>query len=126
MRMRGIGPLFAALALVAGGCHHPEITAVPLSPQNCTEWGGGIPFYLPKPLLIIAKNFRNIEEAKVGQMGPVPIPGDVEGKRERVLLRVPRSEGSALAAALAAIQAGRSARKMPDPLRVQLDPVELS
>jgi primosomal protein N' (replication factor Y) (superfamily II helicase) len=64
--------------------------------------------------------------AGIEVLGPVPIPGDVQGKRERVLLRVPRSEGSALAAALAVIQAGRSARKMPDPLRVQLDPVELS
>jgi primosomal protein N' (replication factor Y) len=59
-------------------------------------------------------------------LGPVPVPGEAEGQRERLLLRVPRSEGSALAMALAAVQAGRSARKLPDPLRVQLDPVELS
>jgi primosomal protein N' (replication factor Y) len=59
-------------------------------------------------------------------LGPVPVPGEPEGERERLLLRVPRSEGSALAIALAAVQAGRSARKLPDPLRVQLDPVELS
>jgi primosomal protein N' (replication factor Y) len=43
-----------------------------------------------------------------------------------LLVRVPRSEGSALAVALAAVQAGRSARKLPGSLRVQLDPVELS
>jgi primosomal protein N' (replication factor Y) (superfamily II helicase) len=59
-------------------------------------------------------------------LGPVPVPGEAEGQRERLLLRVPRSEGSALAMALAAVQAGRSARKLPDPLRVQVDPVELS
>jgi primosomal protein N' (replication factor Y) (superfamily II helicase) len=59
-------------------------------------------------------------------LGPVPVPGEPEGKRERLLMRVPRSEGPALAAALAALQAGRSARKLPDPLRVQLDPMELS
>jgi primosomal protein N' (replication factor Y) len=59
-------------------------------------------------------------------LGPVPVPGEPEGERERLLVRVPRSEGSALAVALAAVQAGRSARKLPDSLRVQLDPVELS
>lgn len=34
----------------------------------------GIPFYLPKPLLIVAKNFRNIEETKVGLTAGAPIP----------------------------------------------------
>jgi primosomal protein N' (replication factor Y) len=63
--------------------------------------------------------------AGVEALGPVPIPGDPDGKRERLLLRVSRAEGSALAAALAVIQAGRSARKLPGPLRVQLDPIEL-
>ncbi|HEY6423073.1 MAG TPA: primosomal protein N' [Pseudonocardiaceae bacterium] len=58
-------------------------------------------------------------------LGPVPIAGEPDGGRERLLLRVPRSEGRALAAALAALQAGRSARKLPDPLRVELDPQEL-
>jgi primosomal protein N' (replication factor Y) (superfamily II helicase) len=58
-------------------------------------------------------------------LGPVPVPGD-EGRRERMLLRVPRSEGSALAAALAAIQAGRSARKVDDLLRVRMDPEEIA
>jgi len=42
-----------------------------------------------------------------------------------LLLRVPRRDGRALAAALHAAQASRSARKVPDPLRVQLDPLEL-
>jgi primosomal protein N' (replication factor Y) (superfamily II helicase) len=59
-------------------------------------------------------------------LGPVAVPGEPEGERERLLVRVPRSEGSALAVTLAALQAGRSARKLPDSLRVQLDPVELS
>jgi primosomal protein N' (replication factor Y) len=59
-------------------------------------------------------------------LGPVPVPGEREGERERLLVRVPRSKGSALAVALAAVQAGRSARKLPEALRVQLDPVELS
>ncbi|MFN0054902.1 MAG: hypothetical protein ACKV0T_22250 [Planctomycetales bacterium] len=60
-----------AVALI--GCHHPEITAVSLSPQNACE-EPGIPFYLPKPLLIISKNFRYIEEAKVGLTDGAPIP----------------------------------------------------
>jgi primosomal protein N' (replication factor Y) len=58
-------------------------------------------------------------------LGPVPVAGKSEGERERLLIRVPRAKGSALAAALTALQAGRSARKLPDPLRVELDPVEL-
>jgi primosomal protein N' (replication factor Y) (superfamily II helicase) len=59
-------------------------------------------------------------------LGPVPVPGEPQGERERLLVRVPRSQGSVLASALAALQAGRSARKLPDPLRVELDPVELA
>jgi primosomal protein N' (replication factor Y) len=43
-----------------------------------------------------------------------------------MLLRVPRSAGVALAAALHGAQAARSARKEPGPVRVQLDPAELS
>lgn len=61
-------------------------------------------------------------------LGPVPVfggrPGD-DGERERALIRVPRAEGRALAAALAAAQARRSARKDPDPVRMQLDALEL-
>ncbi len=63
-------------------------------------------------------------------LGPVELlppegkPGAPE-IRERALLRVPRSEGRALAAALAAAQAARTARKAPDPVRVRLDPVEI-
>jgi primosomal protein N' (replication factor Y) len=58
-------------------------------------------------------------------LGPVPAPAGPEGEWERLLVRVPRSQGLALASALAALQAGRSARKLPDPLRIQLDPQEL-
>ena len=43
----------------------------------------------------------------------------------RMLVRVPRSAGLMLAAALHAAQAGRSARKDPGAVRVQLDPAEL-
>ena len=45
--------------------------------------------------------------------------------RERALVRVPRAQGRALAAALAAVAALRSARKAPDPVRVRLDPPEV-
>jgi primosomal protein N' (replication factor Y) len=61
-------------------------------------------------------------------LGPVPLgPVDDEGRgeRERALIRVPRADGRALASALAAAQARRVARKEPDPVRVQLDPLEL-
>ena len=63
-------------------------------------------------------------------LGPVevePAPGGApsEGPRERVLLRVPRAQGRALAAMLHAAQAGRTARKATDPLRVRMDPLEI-
>ncbi|MGH3701559.1 MAG: primosomal protein N' [Pseudonocardiaceae bacterium] len=58
-------------------------------------------------------------------LGPVPVLGEAEGDRERLLVGVPRAHGLALASALAVLQARRSARKLPDPLRVQLDPHQL-
>jgi len=59
-------------------------------------------------------------------LGPVPAghPG-VEADAERLLVRVPRSEGAALAGVLFEATAVRSARKAPGPVRVQLDPAEL-
>ena len=54
-------------------------------------------------------------------LGPVPVDEDTE----RVLVRVPRTDGKALATALAAAQAARVARKAPDPIRVHLDPTPL-
>jgi primosomal protein N' (replication factor Y) len=63
-------------------------------------------------------------------LGPIeldPGPGEAPDEvRERALLRVPRQQGKELAAALAAAQAVRSARKAPDPVNVRLDPVEIS
>jgi primosomal protein N' (replication factor Y) len=54
-------------------------------------------------------------------VGPVPMPnGD-----ERVLLRVPRTQGAELARALKTAAAGRSARRSAEPVRIQLDPHEL-
>jgi primosomal protein N' (replication factor Y) (superfamily II helicase) len=43
----------------------------------------------------------------------------------RALVRAPRAQGAALAKALQAAQAGRSARKEGGGVRVQLDPAEL-
>ena len=43
----------------------------------------------------------------------------------RALVRAPRDRGAALARALAAAQAARSARKEGGGVRVQLDPAEL-
>lgn len=58
------------------GCKHAEVTAVSLNPCDGKLWGkeAGIPFYLPKPLLVVSKNVRNIEEAKTGLTDTVPIP----------------------------------------------------
>jgi primosomal protein N' (replication factor Y) len=74
-------------------------------------------------------------EAEV--LGPVPVePGlAMNGSEpdpelpERALIRIPRAEGLALARALHAAQAARSARKDgagPRAVRVQLDPAEVA
>jgi primosomal protein N' (replication factor Y) len=55
-------------------------------------------------------------------IGPVPAGDD---DAERILVRVPRPEGAALAAALKTAVAGRSARKAPDPVKIVLDPLAL-
>jgi primosomal protein N' (replication factor Y) len=60
-------------------------------------------------------------------LGPVPErprPGQ-EGERERYLVRVPRTAGAALAHSLAEVQGVRSAKKAPEHVRVQLDPLDL-
>lgn len=54
----------------------------------------------------------------VDVLGPVP----VEPGRDRLILRVPRREGLALARVLKTIAAERSAAKEP-PVRIQIDPV---
>jgi primosomal protein N' (replication factor Y) len=61
-------------------------------------------------------------------LGPVEVEPERHGDtevRERALVRIPRAQGKALAAALHAAQAGRTARKATDPVRVRLDPVEI-
>jgi primosomal protein N' (replication factor Y) (superfamily II helicase) len=54
-------------------------------------------------------------------LGPVPA---AEGE-ERYLVRVPRGDGRRLADSLHAAVGVRSARKSPDPVRIQIDPHEL-
>jgi primosomal protein N' (replication factor Y) len=60
-------------------------------------------------------------------LGPVPEPPrpGQDGERERYLVRVPRTEGLALARALAEVQGVRSAKKVGEHVRVQLDPIDL-
>jgi primosomal protein N' (replication factor Y) len=64
-------------------------------------------------------------------LGPVPVetsprPGVSAETQERALIRIDRGEGLALARALHAAQATRSARKDGGPVRVQLDPAEVA
>ena len=54
-------------------------------------------------------------------IGPVPVDPDTE----RVLVRVSRDHGAALARALKTAAAGRSARRSADPVRTELDPATL-
>ncbi len=63
-------------------------------------------------------------------LGPVPAgpdgPEPDADPQERVLIRTPRPDGLALARALHAAQAARSARKDGGVVRVQLDPAEVA
>ncbi|MEU7695890.1 primosomal protein N', partial [Microbispora hainanensis] len=54
-------------------------------------------------------------------LGPVPVDGGLE----RAMVRVPRYLGSALARALKGASGVRSARKAPDVVRVNIDPLDL-
>jgi hypothetical protein len=58
-------------------CARPEVTAVSFNPCDGHLCGKetGVPFYLPKPLLIVSKNFRNIESMTTGLTDTPPIPG---------------------------------------------------
>ncbi|QSB17278.1 primosomal protein N' [Natronosporangium hydrolyticum] len=64
-------------------------------------------------------------------LGPVPIAaerpdeGEPAQPRERMLVRASRANGEAMAAALHAAAGVRSARKALDPVRIQVDPLEL-
>jgi primosomal protein N' (replication factor Y) len=51
--------------------------------------------------------------------------GSTEDRQERMIIRVPRGSGRGLAAALHAAASVRSARKAPDPVRIQMDPLDL-
>ncbi|MCM0618703.1 primosomal protein N' [Nocardioides bruguierae] len=58
-------------------------------------------------------------------LGPVPVdPLAGEDPGHRVVVRVPRSRGAALSAALGDLQRVRSARKL-EPVRIQVDPYSL-
>ncbi|WP_460604298.1 primosomal protein N' [Jatrophihabitans fulvus] len=59
--------------------------------------------------------------ASADVVGPVPAGDDTE----RVLVRVRRGEGVALARALKTAAAGRSARRDADPVRIDLDPLQV-
>ena len=63
-------------------------------------------------------------------LGPVPVheaggPAEPDANQVRFLVRAPRSGGAALAVALRAGQAARTAKKEPGVVRLELDPAEL-
>jgi primosomal protein N' (replication factor Y) len=60
----------------------------------------------------------------VDELGPVPVSG-VEETAERLLLRTSRTNGPALAAALHAAAGVRSAHRLKEHVRIQVDPLEL-
>jgi hypothetical protein len=99
---------FSACGSLSGCASHqarPSITAVGLSPANRCE-PQGIPYYLPKPLLVVAKNIRHIDESKVGLTGQAPIPGGFDNQSSyadvKANVTVPSSGGSANAGQAAA------------------------
>ncbi|GGM71188.1 putative primosomal protein N' [Longimycelium tulufanense] len=80
----------------------------------------------PNALADLLDNLRLPPSAEI--LGPVPLGApapDGTAERERALVRVPRSDGRALAAALAEAQAVRTARKESDHVRVSLDPLQI-
>jgi primosomal protein N' (replication factor Y) len=59
-------------------------------------------------------------------LGPVPVATeDAALRHERMLVRVPRRDGAHLAAQLRPAAGVRRARKASDPVRVELDPLEI-
>ncbi|MEU4680557.1 primosome assembly protein PriA [Micromonospora sp. NPDC023737] len=74
---------------------------------------------LPAAVADLLDEARLPDEAEV--LGPVP----ADGERERMLVRVPRARAAALAGALHAAVGARSARKAADPVRLQVDPLDL-
>ncbi|MGH3948700.1 MAG: primosome assembly protein PriA, partial [Pseudonocardiaceae bacterium] len=80
----------------------------------------------PKALAAHLLELSLPESAEV--LGPVPVDSArsvADGELQRALIRVPRADGRALAGALSAAQARRSARKDPEQVRVQLDALDL-
>ncbi|RZS89388.1 replication restart DNA helicase PriA [Motilibacter rhizosphaerae] len=75
--------------------------------------------------LVREARLDGVRAGSVLELEPEPRPGSAPEPRARVLVRAPRRSGAGLAAALAALQAGRSARRARDPLRVVVDPVDL-
>jgi primosomal protein N' (replication factor Y) len=70
----------------------------------------------------LAEFLDQLELPESGEiLGPVPI----NETTERALIRTPRVDGRALAAVLTVAQAGRTAKKEPEVIRVRLDPLEL-
>jgi primosomal protein N' (replication factor Y) len=63
--------------------------------------------------------------ARAGALASAGTPAGADGDQVRALVRVPRSGGLALAAALRAALAVRTAQKEPGAVRLQLDPAEL-
>jgi hypothetical protein len=74
------------------GCYHafklgnPSVTGVAMSPANRCE-PTGMAYYLPKPLLVVAKNTRHVDEKKVGLTGAAPIPGGFDNQAAYADLR---------------------------------------
>ncbi|MDQ6716649.1 MAG: primosome assembly protein PriA, partial [Actinomycetota bacterium] len=82
----------------------------------------------PRPAVTAALAHGEVD-AGVERLGPllfrVARPGSAPGEPVvQVLLRAPAARGPALAASLAAMRAGRSARKEPDSVSVRIDPVD--
>ncbi|WP_245718356.1 primosomal protein N' [Nocardia miyunensis] len=72
--------------------------------------------------------------AGVEVLGPVPLPpgartpfsaGDAPPEIERMILRADRAQAATLSHALSAALAVRSTRRSGDPLRVQIDPIDI-
>ena len=67
-----------------------------------------------------------IDRPRTGAAARAVAADDSIPPEQRLLIRVPRRDGAALAAALHAAAGVRSARKDPDPVRIMFDPADLA
>jgi len=103
--------LTAAPLLAAAGCCS-RITARNLDP--CVNEREGIPFYLPKPYLVVAKNVRFLPPPTVGLTQPAPVPVVFDTEAREVTMTGSITEARTLALERKLLEESRFSRAETD------------